>query len=132
MLKRFLPILILFFYFQPSHSEGKDSLYFCEDYKDGKEIGLSSVFNIPAGGGRLTVMVRLADPIGTNSVNLEIYKVKGGDEELVEKDPWDIDKTWDYIYFSYVAFKNPGYYRVACSHKNGLEIVSGYITIKYK
>jgi hypothetical protein len=132
MLKRILPLLILFFYFHPSHSEGKDSLYFCEDYKDGKEIGVSKVFNIPAGGGKLTVMIRLGSQIGVSSVNLEIYKITGGDEELVETDPWDVDKDWDYIYFSYVTFKKPGNYRVACTHKNGLEIVSGFIKINYK
>ena len=132
MIKRFLPLLVLFFYFQTSHSGGKDSLYFCEDYKDGKEIGLSPVFNFPSSGGKLTVMVRLGSPINVTAVNIEIYKVTGSDEELIQTDPWNVDKEWDYIFFSYVKFNKPGNYRVACTRKNGLEIVSGFVKIQTK
>ena len=132
MLKKIIPFILVSIFCVSLSSQSKDSLYFCKDYKDTKEVGVAKVFTLPKTGGDLTVMVRLGDPIGVDHVNLEIYKITGGDEVLIRTDPWDINKDWDYIYFSYVNFKQEGKFRVACTRKNGLEVVSGYVEIKFE
>lgn len=132
MIKKIIPVILVFIFFLPAKSQTKDSLYFCKDYKDSKEIDVSSVFTFPKTGGDLTVMVRLGDPIGVAHINLDVYRISNGNEELIESKPWDIRKEWDYIFFSYVHFKQAGKFRVACTRKNGLEVISGYVEIKFE
>jgi hypothetical protein len=109
-----------------------NKLYFCEEYKNGKEIGVSDVFTIPSGGGYLTVMIKLDDPIGVGKVDLRISKKTGGTEKIVETIPFDVQPDWDYIHFDEVTFKSAGMHRVTLMKADGTPIASGDIQIKYR
>ena len=132
MLKKLFPLLFILIYLQPIHSQEKDSLYFCKDYKDGKEVEVAKTFTLPKTGGELTVMVRLEKPIHTDKVDVELYKLTNDGEVFIESKPWDVEKDWDYIYFSYLTFKSEGKFRVAVLRKNGLEVVSGFVKIIFE
>jgi len=107
-------------------------LYFCEEYRNGKEIGVSDVFTIPSGGGYLTVMIKLDDPIGVGKVDLRISKKTGGSEKIVETIPFDVQPDWDYIHFDEITFHSSGKHRVTLLKPDGTPIASGDVTIKYR
>ena len=109
-----------------------NKLYFCEEYKNGKEIGVSDVFTIPSGGGYLTVMIKLDEPIGVGKVDLRISKKTGGTEKIIETIPFDVQPDWDYIHFDEVTFKSAGMHRVTLMKADGTPIASGDIQIKYR
>lgn len=113
-----------------SISGGK--LYFCEEYRNGKEIGVSDVFTIPSGGGYLTVMIKLDDPIGVGKVDLRISKKTGGSEKIVETIPFDVQPDWDYIHFDEITFHSAGKHRVTLLKPDGSPIASGDVNIKYR
>jgi hypothetical protein len=113
-----------------SISGGK--LYFCEEYRNGKEIGVSDVFTIPSGGGYLTVMIKLDDPIGVGKVDLRISKKTGGSEKIVETIPFDVQPDWDYIHFDEITFHSAGKHRVTLLKPDGTPIASGDVNIKYR
>ena len=107
-------------------------LYFCEEYTNGKEIGVSDVFTIPSGGGYLTVMIKLEKPIGVGKVDLRISKKTGGTEKIVETIPFDVQPDWDYIHFDEITFKSAGMHKVTLMKTDGTPICSGDIEIKYR
>jgi len=107
-------------------------LYFCEEYRNGKEIGVSDVFTIPSGGGYLTVMIKLDEPIGVGKVDLRISKKTGGSEKIVETIPFDVQPDWDYIHFDEITFHSAGQHRVTLLKPDGTPIASGDVTIKYR
>lgn len=95
-------------------------LYFCEDYRGGKEINVSSRFTT----GWLTVMVDLRPAnveIGTKSVYIEIVKIKDADgktipEKFIKTIDFSVEPDFDYIYFQNkkeLKFDSPGTYRVS-------------------
>ncbi len=115
-------------------SEGK--LYFCEQYKNGEEIGVSKRFTT----GWLTVMVDLrpaGKTFGTGKVDLRISKIKDEDgreisEKIIKTVPFSVQADWDYTYFEdhdNIKFKTPGTYRVVCQKVDGTPIVSGEVEI---
>lgn len=107
-------------------------LYFCEEYRNGKEVGVSDVFTIPSGGGYLTVMIKLDDPIGVGKVDLRISRKAGGSEKIIETIPFDVQPDWDYIHFDEITFHNAGKHRVTLLKPDGTPIASGDVTIKYR
>lgn len=107
-------------------------LYFCEEYRNGKEVGVSDVFTIPSGGGYLTVMIKLNEPIGVGKVDLRISKKTGGSEKIVETIPFDVQPDWDYIHFDEITFHSAGKHRVTLLKPDGTPIASGDVTIKYR
>src|SRR5207247_21095 len=94
-----------------SSSVAGGSLYFVEEYKDGKEISKTDVFTIPSGGGYLTVMIKLDKPIGVGKVDLRISKKTGGTEKIIETIPFDVQPDWDYIHFDEVTIRQSGTHR---------------------
>ena len=104
-----------------------DSLYFCEEYKDSKEIGNSDEFYLPEKGGTITVMLRTVKAIGVVSVSILIEKDVAGMREKISAEPFDIETHWDYIFFSDVFFPEPGKYKVSAVKKNGDVIASAYV-----
>jgi hypothetical protein len=115
-------------------SESK--LYFCEQYKNGEEIGVSKKFT----PGWLTVMVDLrpaGKTLGTGKVELRISKIKNEDgEEISEKImktvPFSVQSDWDYTYFEdheNIKFKTPGTYKVVCQKVDGTPIVEGQVEV---
>ena len=109
-----------------------NKLYFCEEYKNGKEIGVSDVFNISTRGGYLTVMIKLDDPIGVGKVDLRISKKTGSTEKIIETIPFDVQPDWDYIHFDEITFKTAGDYKVTLLKPDGTPIASGDIKIQYR
>lgn len=122
-------------------SSGKEqtagsTLYFCEDYKNGKEIGVSERFTT----GWLTVMVRTDKPLGVGKVELRMTKVKdsNGDkisEKIIDTVPFDVQADWDYTYFqdkSRLKFTSPGTYKVTMQKVDGTPICSGEVEVTSK
>lgn len=110
-------------------------LYFCEEYRGGKEIGVSDLFTIPSGGGYLTVMIDMrpsGQTIGVGKVDLRITRLAGGSEKIVETIPFDVQPDWDYIHFDEITFKQAGTHKVTLMKKDGTPICSGEVDIKYR
>lgn len=126
-------IVIFFFASGITYSQSGGSLYFCEDYKDAKEIGVSDRFTT----GWLTVMVRTFKPFGTQKVELLITQIadKNGNtisEKVIDTVPFDIGADWTYAYFqdkSNLKFNSPGTYRVTLKDLNGIPFCSGEVEI---
>ncbi|NOS84389.1 MAG: hypothetical protein HOP31_04530 [Ignavibacteria bacterium] len=104
-----------------------DTLYFCEEYKDSKEIGNADEFYLPEKGGTITVMLRTKKPVGVAEIFLQIEKDVAGIRENISKEPFDVQASWDYIFFADIFFPEPGKYRVMAVKKNGDMIASGYV-----
>lgn len=115
-------------------AEGR--LYFCVQYKNGEEIGVSESFT----PGWLTVMVDLRPSgrtLGTGKVELLISKIKNaaGDEiseKIIGTLPYDVQADWDYTYFTdktKLKFSSPGTYKVVCQKTDGTPIVRGEVEI---
>ncbi len=110
-----------------------NSLYFCEDYKNGKEIGVSERFT----PGGLTVMVRTDKPLGVGKVELRMAKIKDEDgnkisEKIIDTVPFDVQANWDYTYFqdkSRLKFSSPGTYKVTMQKIDGTPICSGEVEV---
>jgi hypothetical protein len=101
---------------------GGDRLYFCEQYTT-KEVGEGTKF--PA--GKVTVMLKLKDPIGVTSVDINITDASSG--KVVDTVPFTVQSSWDYIHFDDVEFKEPGKYKVSCLKKDGTVIASNEVEI---
>lgn len=99
-----------------------DRLYFCERYVT-KEIGEDTKFK----AGKITVMVKLQNPIGENEVDINITDAATG--KAVDTFPFTVQPSWDYIHFDDVEFKEKGKYKVSCLKKNGNVICSGEVEI---
>ncbi len=87
-----------------SQKEGLAKLYFCEQYLNGEEVGVSKRFT----PGWLTVMLDTrpaGTKLGTGKVELRLSKIKNASgEEISEKIlktvPFDVQADWDYTYFT--------------------------------
>jgi|GEM_PF-701476 len=111
-------------------------LYFCEDYRNSKEIGKSDRFTT----GWLTVMVDLRDAgevIGSRDVSIRISKIKDADgysikEKFIKKVPFSVDPSFDYIYFQdkkNLKFDTPGTYKVSLLDDDNNILLSNNIEI---
>jgi len=111
-------------------------LYFCEQYKNGEEIGVSKRFT----PGWLTVMIDLrpaGKTLGTGKVELRISKIKDEDgsdisEKIIKTFPFSVQADWDYTYFEdhdNLKFKTPGTYKVVCQKVDGTPIVEGQVEV---
>lgn len=119
-----------------SKKEGEAKLYFCEQYKNGEEVGVSERFT----PGWLTVMVDTrpaGTKLGTGKVELKLSKIKdaSGDdisEKIIRTVPFDVQADWDYTYFTdkkNLKFDTPGTYRVVCQKKDGSPIATGEVEV---
>ena len=99
-----------------------DKLYFCEKYTS-TEIGEGTKFPV----GAITVMVKLSNPIGVSSVDINITDLESG--KAVDTFPFTVQSSWDYIHFDDVEFKEPGKYKVSCLKKDGTVVASGEVEI---
>jgi len=99
-----------------------DRLYFCERYVT-KEIGEGTKFK----PGKITVMVKLQNPIGEKEIDINITDLATG--KVVDTQPFTVQSSWDYIHFDDVVFKEKGKFKVSCLKKNGDVIVTGEVEI---
>ena len=111
-------------------------LYFCEEYKDGKEIGVSKTFTITPEGGYFTCMVDLRETgktVGMGKIDLVIVDRSYGGYKVVATEKFDVQPDWDYIFFDkFHTFYSPGVYKVTALTPDGEKIASGEVTIKYR
>jgi hypothetical protein len=111
-------------------------LYFCEEYRDSREIGVSDVFIIGSGGGYFTCMIDLRDAgkvVGTSKVSLKIYRVYSSSDDYISTEKFDVQPDWDYIFFDkFYTFYSEGDYKVVAYKSNGSKIATGYVTIKMR
>jgi hypothetical protein len=111
-------------------------LYFCEEYKDSKEVGLSETFIITSAGGYFTCMLDLRDigkTVGTEKVQLVIVDRSYGGYKKIATEKFDVQSDWDYIYFDkFHTFYKEGYYQVTAEKSDGKKIASGFVTVKMK
>lgn len=110
-------------------------VYFCEEYKDGREIGVSDVFIIGPRGGYFTCMIDMrgtGKTIGVGKVDLRISKL-GDAEKIIATENFDVQPDWDYIYFDkFHTFYSPGDYKVTVLKPDGTPVGSGTVTIKMR
>ena len=139
MKKYFYVLSILFLsligYVSDSCAQNKE-LYFCEEYRNGKEIGVSNVFTT----GWLTVMVDLRisnRTFETGKIDLRISRIKDENdniitEKIIDTVPFEVQPDWDYTYFvdkDDLKFTAPGTYRVICQKSDGTPITEGQVKI---
>ncbi|RPI15474.1 MAG: hypothetical protein EHM58_14030 [Ignavibacteriae bacterium] len=123
---KFLIFVILFIAVGSLYSQ---ELYFCQEYRNGEEIGVSDVFTMDRGGGYLTVMFKSNYAIGERKVEITVTKIDGRYEELIDTMPFDVNPDWDYIFFDDIGFDRAGYYKVSLYKMNGSVIATGYVEI---
>ncbi len=125
-LKIFTAFLILFLLVSScsflKNLSKSDKLYFCEKYTS-TEVGEGTKFPV----GNVTVMVKLSNPIGVSSVDINLTDLESG--KAVDTFPFTVQSSWDYIHFDDVDFKEPGKYKVSCLKKDGTVIASGEVEI---
>jgi hypothetical protein len=135
-----LIILLLISIFQNSEAQPvSPQLYFCEQYLDGIEIGVSSTFTT----GCITIVLDLRpsnEIVNVNKVYIKITKVadKDGyypDEILIDRIPFEVSADWDYLYFENsgrLKFEEPGIYRVYCLDESGQNIANAFLKVIQK
>ena len=77
--------------------------------------------------GKVTVMVKLQNPIGEKEVDINVTDAATG--KAVETFPFTVQPSWDYIHFDDVEFGEKGKYKVSCIKKNGDVIATGEVEI---
>lgn len=135
-----LPAILFLFCFFGLHlnsfSQQEPLLYFCEDYKDGKEINVATQFTT----GWLTVMVDLRpaeETFKVSKVNILIYRAEYDADnklkpEFIDKIPFNVQPDWDYVFFKNtdkLKFSSAGYYIVACQTEDEETIAYGVVEI---
>ncbi|GEM_PF-328013 len=113
--------------------------YFCESYKDGREINVSNTFST----GYLTAILdirHLETTIGVSSLALEITMIADDKgfydvEQVLDLITFAVDPNWDYMYFteeSRLKFDKPGVYRVMVLKEPNTQIAGGLLKITSK
>lgn len=107
-------------------------LYFCEEYTDGKEVGVSDEFIIGKNGGYFTCMINMkgsGKTIGVGKLELRITKL-GGSEKIIATEKFDVQPDWDYIFFDkFHTFYSAGDYKVTALKPDGTPVASGEVKI---
>lgn len=107
-------------------------LYFCEQYGNNGEVGVSDRFT----QGYLTVMVKADGPLGLRdcSIQLDKYNCSTGKFNYYKKFSYSVEPDMKYIYFSKnetsdMSFDDPGIYRVFLLDHNDRTVASGLVEI---
>jgi hypothetical protein len=111
------------------YSQGRDTLYFCRQYSNGEEIGLSDIFAIPPGGDSITIMVKTKGPVNEKHVSIVVDKSQSGAFTRIGTHKFDIEPGWDYIFFDGINFWSEGLYTVSLLRENGDPIAVGNVTM---
>lgn len=106
-----------------------DTLYFCREYKNGQEIGLSNTFGIGPGGDSITVMVRLEGFIKEKHVSIVVDKAESGEYVYANTHKFDVEPAWDYIFFAGINFWSEGSYKVSLIREDGSVMAFSYVTM---
>lgn len=107
-------------------------VYFCEEYRGGKEIGVSDEFIIGKNGGYFTCMIDMrgtGKTIGVGKLELRITKM-GPSEKIVATEKFDVQPDWDYIYFDkFHTFYSAGDYKITVLKPDGTPVGTGEVKI---
>lgn len=118
-----------------SSSGGDVKVYFCEEYRDGKEVGVSDEFIIGKNGGYFTCMIDLrgtGKKIGVGKLELRITKL-GGSEKIMATEKFDVQPDWDYIYFDkFHTFYSAGDYKITVLKPDGTPVGTGEVKISMR
>jgi hypothetical protein len=130
----FILALIIAALFVIQNSVRAQELYFCEGVTDnGQPITQSVTFSIPSGGGFFYFLVKLPYAIGCTYVDYNIYTVDAYGNETysatINQSEMGTDWTW---FWKKVTFYDAGYYRVEVLDCSGYQVVSRYVTVKFK
>jgi len=126
----------------PGRAEAQNEtprFYFCESYKDGREINVSNTFST----GYLTAILdirHMETTIGVNTLALEITMIADDKgfydvEQVLDLFTFAVDPNWDYIYFTEenrLKFEKPGIYRVMVLKEPNTQIAGGLLKITSK
>ena len=116
-------------------SSSDATLYFCEEYTGGKEIGKSDEFIIGKRGGYFTCMIDLrgsGKKIGVGKLELRITKL-GSSEKIIATEKFDVQPDWDYIFFDkFHTFYSAGDYKVTALKPDGTPVASGEVKISMR
>jgi hypothetical protein len=112
------------------YAYGSDTLYFCREYKNGKEIGLSDAFSIGKGGDSITVMVKTKGAIREKHISISVDKSESGEFVHIGTHKFDVEPDWDYIFFTGINFWVEGFYRVSLLREDGSTITYNYVTME--
>ena len=111
-------------------------LYFCEEYRNGREVGVSDAFTISSGGGYFTCMIDLrptGKKIGVGKLDLRITKLTDAGEKIIDTKDFDVQPDWDYIYFDkFYTFRSDGRYKITALKPDGTPVASGTVKISYR
>jgi hypothetical protein len=117
---------------EETKSSSDVTLYFCEEYTGGKEIGRSEEFIIGKNGGYFTCMIDMrgtGKTIGVGKLELRITKL-GGSEKIIATEKFDVQPDWDYIFFDkFHTFYSAGDYKVTALKPDGTPVASGEVKI---
>lgn len=116
----------------PELKKLKGKLYFCREYRSGKEVDVSDIFYVSASGGHLTVMLKLNRAIMINTVTMKIVKVGLIFDINKGEKIFNVDPDVDYFYFSDIGFDSPGIYKISIYHEDGRKIASNTVTLLQK
>ncbi len=120
---------------EETKSSSDVTLYFCEEYTGGKEIGRSDEFVIGKNGGYFTCMIDMrgtGKTIGVGKLELRITKL-GGSEKIIATEKFDVQPDWDYIFFDkFHTFYSAGDYKVTALKPDGTPVASGEVKISMR
>lgn len=101
-----------------------DKLYFCEKIENETEVGEGKSFP----PGKVSVMIRLTNPIGVSAVDLNIVDLNTG--STVQTLSFTVESGWSDIHFDDINFNDEGKYKLSCLKKDGTLIISGIVEIE--
>lgn len=122
-----LPLFFILFCSKSVFAQAEDILYICESFSNGKEVGISDRFT----SGKLTVMVKLVNPIYYKSISIVLnkYNCSNGKFEYFFDKTFEVESSWTYIHFDALDFSAPGLFRVFLIDPNNNTIVSNLVEI---
>lgn len=122
-MKKFLYIFI--FILISSINIFSQSMHFCEQFKDGKELGLGSRFTL----GTFCIVVQDDNPIGISDGYIQFDKQTNKGFVFYKKFEFIMNPKANYIYFQRkdLSIDEPGFYRIFLLDKNNKTISSALI-----
>lgn len=114
------------------YGQTKPVLYFCQQYTDAGEVGVSDRFT----KGYITVMVKADNPMGLKDVSIQYdkYNPSNGTFSFYKKFNYSVYPEDKYVAFSKtsnndMSFDTPGIYRVYLLDSKGNNITSSLVEI---
>lgn len=127
-----ITVLFILIFKADSYAQTYPILYFCENYSERGEVGVSDRFTT----GYLTVMVKADGPLGLRdcSIQMDKYNSSTGKFVFYKKFNYVVEPDLKYVYFaknseSDMSFEETGIYRVFLLDQNDRTVASGLVEI---